>query len=87
MDALKPYLLNALVFLPLLGTMIMLMYDQIVGKNEEALRRIALFFSSLTFIASLPLIWWVGDPALSVNVPWVPFYQAGHQFMIRCANI
>ncbi len=71
MDALKPYLLNALVFLPLLGTIIMLMYDQIVGKNEETLRRIALFFSSLTFIASLPLIWWVGDPALSVNVPWV----------------
>lgn len=71
MDALKPYLLNVLVFMPLLGTIVMLMYDQIVGKNEETLRKMALFFSSLTFIASLPLIWWVGDPALSVNVPWV----------------
>ncbi|MBI4850775.1 MAG: NADH-quinone oxidoreductase subunit M [Acidobacteria bacterium] len=71
MNAFKPYILNALVFLPLLGTIIMLMYDQIVGKNEESLRRIALFFSTLTFIASLPLIWWTGDPALSVNVPWV----------------
>lgn len=71
MNALKPYILNILVFLPLLGTMVMLMYDQIVGKNEEHLRKIALAFSSLTFLASLPLIWWTGDPSLTVNVPWV----------------
>ncbi|MBN8725366.1 MAG: NADH-quinone oxidoreductase subunit M [Acidobacteria bacterium] len=71
MNALKPYLLNILVFFPLLGTIVMLMYDQIVGKNEETLKKMALFFSSITFFASLPLIWWYNDPALIVNVPWV----------------
>ncbi len=71
MDALKPYLLNILVFLPIVGTVIMLMYDQIVGKSDETLRRMALFFTLLTFIASLPLIWWTGDPSLIVNVPWI----------------
>lgn len=78
MNALKPYILNILVFLPLIGTLIMLVYDQIMGKseenshsNDEGLRYIALVFSSLTFLASLPLIWWTGDPALAVNVPWV----------------
>lgn len=71
MDLIKPYLLITITFLPTLGALLMLLYDRLVDRNDESLRRMALFFTLLTFIASLPLIQWYNDPLLTINLPWI----------------
>lgn len=71
MEFLKPYILNLVTFLPAIGAILMILHEKFWGKNDETLRRLALGFSLVTFLLSLPLIQWYTDPTIVVNIPWI----------------
>src|SRR3982751_4662789 len=68
---LKANILTIVTFMPIFGALLMVLYDKIVGRNDETLRIMALFFTVLTFLLSLPLISWYTEPMLTVNKPWI----------------
>ncbi|MEW6734355.1 MAG: NADH-quinone oxidoreductase subunit M [Acidobacteriota bacterium] len=71
MDFFKQNILTIVTFLPLLGAVLMILHERFWGRNEETLRRLALGFSLLTLVVSLPLVEWYRDPELTINVPWI----------------
>jgi NADH-quinone oxidoreductase subunit M len=72
MNALKPYLLVLITFLPAIAAVALIAYHKATAASEAAQRYFALGASALTFLLSLPLAIWHSDPALSVEVPWIP---------------